>query len=80
MAIVCKFPKLITEEAEKVLEAINQGRDQQLSVGSHDILGITTLEKVLEEILNMPILDEKDLEKLKSKNNKSVTMVVHDES
>ena len=40
--------------------------------------GITTLEKVLEEILNMPILDEKDVEKIRNKENRSVTM--HEES
>lgn len=62
------------EEADKVLDAIKRGTDMQLSVGHHDILGITTLEKVLEEILNMPILDEKDVEKMRSKNNRSVTM------
>jgi hypothetical protein len=36
------------------------------------------LEKVLEEILNMPILDEKDIEKIRNKENRSVTM--HEES
>lgn len=39
---------------------------------------MTTLEKVLEEILNMPILDEKDVEKIRNKENRSVTM--HEES
>ena len=49
----------------------------QLSIGHHEVIGITTLEKVLEEILNMPILDEKDIEKLRNKEQRSVTM--HDD-
>jgi CBS domain containing-hemolysin-like protein len=74
MAIVCNDPALMVEEADKVLEAIKRGTDMQLSIGHHEILGITTLEKVLEEILNMPILDEKDIEKIRNKENRSVTM------
>lgn len=46
----------------------------QLAIGHHEIIGITTLEKVLEEMLNMPILDEKDIEKIRNKENRSVTM------
>ena len=45
---------------------MNTGTDMQLSTQTHDIRGITTLEKVLEEILNMNILDEKDREKIKT--------------
>lgn len=74
MAIVCNDPALMVEEADKVLEAIKRGTDMQLSITHHEILGITTLEKVLEEILNMPILDEKDIEKIRNKENRSVTM------
>jgi CBS domain containing-hemolysin-like protein len=38
----------------------------QLSVTTHFILGIVTMEKVLEAILNMQILDEKDAEKIRN--------------
>ena len=64
----------MVDEANRVLEAIQDGTDLQLSIGQHEITGITTLEKVLEEILNMPILDEKDIEKIRNKENRSVTM------
>lgn len=37
-----------------------------MSTKPHEVIGITTLEKVVECILRMPILDEKDIEKLKS--------------
>lgn len=52
----------------------------QLSVNSHMILGIVTLEKVLEAILNMSILDEKDAEKIRNLSNKSVTVREIDEN
>jgi len=63
LAIVCEDPERLVDEANIILEAIKIGKDEQLSVTSHNIIGITTLEKIIEQIINMPILDEKDIEK-----------------
>lgn len=48
LAIVIENPKRIVEETNIVLEAIKQGTDMQLSIGRHNIIGITTLEKIIE--------------------------------
>jgi hypothetical protein len=49
----------------------------QLDANDHEVIGILSLEKVLEAILNQSILDEKDFEKMRT-TNRSVTM--HEES
>ena len=75
MAIVCNNPKAMKDEANFVLNAISEGVNEQIQVSdSYEIYGLTTLEKVLEEILRISILDEKDVEKIRSMNNKSVTV------
>lgn len=63
LAIVCEDSQKMVYEADLLNEAIKKGTDQQLSTSRHNVIGITTLEKIIEQILSMPILDEKDLDK-----------------
>ncbi|CDW80843.1 UNKNOWN [Stylonychia lemnae] len=80
LAVVCQDPERLVDEANDLLEAIKQGRDQQVSVTSHQILGITTLEKIIEQIISMPILDEKDIEKRLRNPSGQFSMTIQDES
>jgi hypothetical protein len=63
LAIVCEDSEKMVYEADLLNAAIQKGTDQQLSTSHHNVIGITTLEKIIEQILSMPILDEKDLDK-----------------
>lgn len=75
MAVVCTNPQRLAEDSQRALDAIREDNEEKLErVEECGVIGITTLEKVLEDILNMQILDEKDLEKMRQKDNKSVTM------
>jgi hypothetical protein len=66
MAVVCDDPQEMVEYANWVLEIIKNDEDKQIVIKPQNVRGITTLEKVLEAILRIPILDEKDVEKLGS--------------
>lgn len=48
LAIVVEDPQVIVEETNLLLEAIKQGKDEQLSLNTHEIYGIITLEKIIE--------------------------------
>lgn len=63
-----------------ILDAIKSGKDEQLSVTSHSIIGITTLEKIIEQILSMNILDEKDMDKKLRNPSGHFSITMHDES
>ena len=78
MAIVVADPESLVAEAEAVVNHICQegpGNVQLLSTQEilsreplkHDVLGIITMENLLESILNLKILDEKDVDKLRRK-------------
>ena len=90
LAIVVENPQKIIEEANAIVEAIKNGTDQQMAESTsfdYSVRGITTLEKIIEQILSTAILDEKDFEKRRQTigyhgpdgNHQSMTLV-HDES
>lgn len=73
MAIVCEDAQSMAEEANMILEAIKNEGDEGVSTTAQQVLGITTLEKVIEAIMRIPILDEKDIEKMRSEVQYSVS-------
>jgi hypothetical protein len=80
LAVVCEDPQRLVNDANIVLEAIKQGKDQQLAITTHNIIGITTLEKIIEQIINMQILDEKDIDKKMRNPSGHFSITVNDES
>ena len=76
LAIVVLNPKQIVDETNLVLEAIKLDNDMQLSTSTqHQIIGITTLEKIIEQILRTHIFDEKDMDKrMRNDNQFSITL------
>lgn len=61
---------------------MQRGEDMQMAASfRHGVIGITTLEKIVEQILSMSILDEKDLLKTHGQrdlNHFSMTMLNED--
>ena len=52
LAIVAQNPQKMVEEANKMFEAIKKDMDAHLSICQHEVIGILSLERVLEAILN----------------------------
>ena len=76
-AIVVNNPEKLVQNAEKVVQYLccDKLDEQKLLLSQiekmsqkHSVLGIVTMEKVLESYLNMRILDEKDNEKRLNQN------------
>lgn len=64
LAIVVEDPQSLVAETDVILDAMKLGTDMQLAPSQrHSVMGITTLEKIIEFILSTAILDEKDFEK-----------------
>jgi len=80
LAIVCEDPERLVNDANIMLEEIKQGKDQQLATTVHNIFGITTLEKIIEQIINMQILDEKDMDKRLRNPSGHFSITVNEES
>lgn len=56
----------MVDDANKILESLKNGTEIKQEFNHKykgTVLGIVSLEKVLESILNVAILDEKDIEK-----------------
>lgn len=52
LAIVAYNPQEMVEEANLMFEAIKKGTDTDIKTHSHEVIGILSLERVLEAILN----------------------------
>lgn len=72
MGIVCEnkqTAKYLQEASDQILSQLHDGSYQFEALEEHSLLGVLTLENVIERILSMNIHDEKDYDqKLKQKN------------
>jgi metal transporter CNNM len=89
LAIVAENPESLMEEAQSVLEVLNETSEEvkkekmkrleelvdSVHVMNHQVFGIITLENILESIFNISIIDEKDLEKIQRYNQQTSAMV-----
>jgi hypothetical protein len=50
----------LRDASDRILESLHDGTYQYDSLEEHDLLGVLTLENVIECILKMDIYDEKD--------------------
>ena len=77
MALVCTQPQNMKQYCQKVmLDILNSENEDkvllQTSQTVQDVKGIVTMENVLESLLRVQILDEKDLDK-KEQNDTEVS-------
>lgn len=71
MGVVCENREIanyLMNTSEKILEQLHEGTYQYESLDEHTLMGILTLENVIERILSMEIKDEKDVEHKQNRN------------